>query len=62
MKSRDNSSLHALIAATAIVHGMTVVTGNRADFEATEAALIDPWTETWPDAAGLRSGVRFDAV
>ena len=36
----------ALIAATAIVHGMTVVTGNRADFEATGVALIDPWTET----------------
>ena len=36
----------ALIAATAIVHGMTVVTGNRADFQATGVALIDPWTET----------------
>ena len=35
----------ALIAATAIVHGMTVVTGNRADFEATGVALIDPWAE-----------------
>ena len=34
----------ALIAATAIVHGMTVVTGNLADFEATGVALIDPWT------------------
>ena len=33
----------ALIAATAMVHGMTVVTGNRADFEATGVALIDPW-------------------
>ena len=36
----------ALIAATAIVHGMTVVTGNRADFEATGVALIDPWSES----------------
>lgn len=36
----------ALIAATAIVHGMTVVTGNRADFTATGVALIDPWSET----------------
>ena len=36
----------ALIAATAIVHGMTVVTGNIADFQATGVALIDPWTET----------------
>lgn len=35
----------ALIAATAIVHGMTVVTGNLADFESTGVPLIDPWTE-----------------
>ncbi len=33
----------ALIAATAMVHGMTVVTGNVADFEVTGAAVIDPW-------------------
>ena len=33
----------ALIAASAMVHGMTVVTGNLADFEATGVALIDPW-------------------
>ena len=36
----------AMIAATAMVHGMTVVTGNVADFKATGVALIDPWTET----------------
>ena len=34
----------ALIAATAIVHGLTVVTGNVADFEATEVDVINPWT------------------
>lgn len=33
----------ALIAATAMVHGMTVVTGNVADFKATGAAVVDPW-------------------
>ena len=33
----------ALIAATAIVHGMTVVTRNVADFQATGAEVIDPW-------------------
>ena len=33
----------ALIAATAIVHGMTVVTGNVVDFEKTGAEIIDPW-------------------
>ena len=36
----------ALIAATAIVHGMTVVTGNVADFEATGVGLINPWVRT----------------
>lgn len=35
----------ALIAATALVHGMTVVTRNVADFAATKVALIDPWNE-----------------
>jgi predicted nucleic acid-binding protein len=33
----------ALIAATALVHGMTVVTRNTADFLATGASLLDPW-------------------
>lgn len=32
-----------LIAATALVHGMTVVTRNVADFEATGVALLNPW-------------------
>ncbi len=36
----------ALIAATAIVHGMAVVTGNLSDFETTGVPLINPWTET----------------
>lgn len=34
----------ALIAATAHVHGLTVVTRNTADFQATGVALLDPWT------------------
>jgi predicted nucleic acid-binding protein len=38
------SQRDALIAATALVHRMTVVTRNVADFEATEVALINPWT------------------
>ena len=33
----------ALIAATAIVYGITVVTGNTADFLATGVAVINPW-------------------
>jgi predicted nucleic acid-binding protein len=33
----------ALIAATALVHGMTVVTRNSADFESTGARILNPW-------------------
>ena len=33
----------ALIAATALVHGMTVVTRNVADFEQTGVPLLNPW-------------------
>jgi toxin FitB len=33
----------ALIAATALVHGMTVVTRNFADFKPTGVPLINPW-------------------
>ena len=36
----------ALIAATALVHGLTVVTRNEADFAATGAALLNPWNWT----------------
>jgi toxin FitB len=32
-----------LIAATALVHGMTVVTRNVADFEQTGVAVVNPW-------------------
>lgn len=37
------SERDALIAATALVHGMTVVTRNEADFKATGVSLINPW-------------------
>lgn len=33
----------ALIAATALVHGMTVVTRNVSDFESTGVPLLNPW-------------------
>ena len=33
----------ALIAATALVHGMTVVTRNVADFESTGVEIFNPW-------------------
>ena len=35
-----------LIAATALVHGMTVVTRNVIDFQATGAAILNPWVDT----------------
>ena len=35
-----------LIAATALVHGLTVVTRNEADFSVTGAALLNPWNWT----------------
>jgi len=51
--ARRSASLHvpdpcpvrdALIAATALVHDLTLVTRNVADFERTGAKLLDPWT------------------
>ena len=35
----------ALIAATALVHGLGVATRNSADFERAGVTLIDPWAE-----------------
>lgn len=37
------SERDALIAATALVHGMTVVTRNVTDFEASGVRLLNPW-------------------
>ena len=39
------SERDALIAATALEHGLTVVTRNMADFAATGAPLINPWQD-----------------
>jgi len=36
-------SIDALIAATAIVHGLAVVTRNTSDIARTGAPIIDPW-------------------
>lgn len=38
-----NSDRDALIAATALAHGMTVVTRNVADFQDIGVSLVDPW-------------------
>lgn len=37
------SDRDAIIAATALVHGMTVVTRNIDDFKLTDVALLNPW-------------------
>lgn len=39
------SERDALIAATGLEHGLTVVTRNTADFAATGVSLINPWQE-----------------
>ncbi|WP_136684096.1 type II toxin-antitoxin system VapC family toxin [Falsirhodobacter xinxiangensis] len=41
----QRSERDALIAATAILHGMTVVTRNTADFAPSGVRLVDPWQE-----------------
>ncbi len=37
------SVMDSLIAATALVHGMTVVTRNVADFQSSGVSLLNPW-------------------
>lgn len=39
-------ALDALIAATALVHSMTLVTRNTADFARTGVAIVNPWAAT----------------
>lgn len=41
--SRCRAERGTLIAATAMVHGMSVVICNVADFTATGVALVNPW-------------------
>jgi toxin FitB len=40
------SERDALIAASALVHGMAVVTRNVADFKSTGVAVINPWANS----------------
>jgi predicted nucleic acid-binding protein len=42
------SERDSMIAATAIEHGFTVVTGNTQDFVNTGVTLLNPWSETAP--------------
>ncbi len=48
------SDRDALIAATAMVHNMTVVTRNVADFAATGAPLLNPWDAVAPSGRKSR--------
>ena len=40
------SERDALIAATALVHAMSIVTRNVRDFEPTKVPMVDPWGDT----------------
>jgi predicted nucleic acid-binding protein len=42
----------ALIAATALVHGLTIVTRNITDFESAGVALLNPWESQLAGEAG----------
>lgn len=41
---RPIHAMDALIAATAQIHGLTVVTRNTEDFQASVKAVVNPWT------------------
>jgi predicted nucleic acid-binding protein len=48
LKIAESAALDPLIAATALVHGMTMVTRNVADFKPTGVTLINPWEASQP--------------
>ncbi len=45
LRGLNTGILDIFIAATAIVHGLTVVTRNTRDFEALDVSLINPWLD-----------------
>jgi hypothetical protein len=49
--STARNTVDSLIAATALVHGLTVVTRNTAEFEGCEVGLLNPWTYQPPPTA-----------
>jgi toxin FitB len=49
--STPRNTVDSLIAATALVHGLTVVTRNTADFEGCGVGLLNPWNYQPPSSA-----------
>jgi predicted nucleic acid-binding protein len=43
-RGRPTQAMDGLIAATAQVHGLTLVTQNAADFESSVKSVLNPWT------------------
>ncbi len=46
MAERTRPMAHALIAATALVHHLAIVTRNAVDFADTGLTVINPWAMT----------------
>lgn len=49
----------SLIAATALVHGMTIVTRNVADFQSSGVSILNPWEARQPGGEGRRKRARL---
>ncbi len=47
-RGRQVPPIDGLMAATALHHGMRVMTRNTPDFEAAGVAVLDPWSDDWP--------------
>jgi toxin FitB len=45
-RGRPISTMDAFIAATARMHGLTLVTRNTSDFVSSVSAIVNPWIET----------------
>jgi predicted nucleic acid-binding protein len=44
------SERDALLAATAVIHGLTIVTRNTSDFESTGVTIVNPWVSGNPQS------------